>query len=99
MTRKLTRLKRSMDILKDSKVSQWCYVNTENEFEFMGDSLKISKEVGEYKVHRKAGEVEDYTNESIMEEILVVLGSDGNLKFYNQNYDYIEPKHITARNE
>jgi hypothetical protein len=88
--RKLTRLEKSTNILSDAKASQWCYVNTHNEFEFMGNIFVIDSSVEEYKVHNKAGEVEDFTNEAYMEEILAVLGNDGFIKFYNQNYDVVK---------
>ena len=88
--RKLTRLEKSTKILSDAKASQWCYVNTENEFDFMGQTFVIDSSVEEYKVHNKAGEVDDFTNEAYMEEILAVLRNDGFMRFYNQNYDLVE---------
>jgi len=88
--RKLTRLEKSTSILSDSKASQWCYVNTDNEFEFMDSTFVIDANVEEYKVYNRAGDVEDFTNEAYMEEILAVLGNDGIVRFYNQNYDLVE---------
>lgn len=97
MTRQLTKLEKSTAILSDSDASQWCYVNTENEFVFMGKTFVIDESVEEYKVHNKAGEVENFTNEAYMEEILTVLKKDGTIRFYNQNYDYIDNSKVTAK--
>lgn len=94
MSKKLTRLEKSTAILANSKSSQWRYVNTENEFTYMNLKFVISEDVEEYKVYNKAGTIKDYTNEAYMEQILVVVGKDNRLKFYNQNYEYIEPQHI-----
>jgi hypothetical protein len=96
MTKKLTKLKKSTAIIARSKASQWCYVNTENEFTFMNKIFTISESVEDYKVHNKAGNVEDYTNEAYMEEILVTIDLEDNLKFYNQNYDAIENKLVNV---
>ena len=92
MTKKTTRLQKSSKILTDVKAVQWCYVNTENEFVFMDNVFIIDKKVKEYKVYHKSFEYENYTNEAEMEEILVVIDNDNNLKFYNQNYDLIDSK-------
>lgn len=89
MTRKPTRLEKSSRIISTANATQWCYVNTENEFTFLGQPFIIGDTVEEYKVHNKAYDVEDYTNEAFMEEILVVLDSENNVKFYNQNYDLV----------
>jgi hypothetical protein len=88
--RKLTRLEKSTAIISEAKATQWCYVNTDNEFKFMSSTFVISQSVEEYKVHNKAGEVENYTNEAYMEDILVVIDREDNIKFYNQNYDLID---------
>jgi hypothetical protein len=97
MSRKLTRLEKSTAILSNSKASQWCYVNTDNEFNFMGNVFVIDESVEEYKVVNKAGEIEDYTNEAYMEEVLAVLGLDGIIRFYNQNYDHINDLKVKAK--
>lgn len=86
-----------MSVLTNSKASQWCYVNVDNEFEFMGKTFVIDKDVEEYKVYNKAKEIEDFTNEAYMEEILIVLYEDGTLKFYNQNFDIIENDKISVK--
>jgi hypothetical protein len=97
MARNLTRLEKSTAITLNSKASQWCYVNTENEFVFMGKVFIIDTSVEQYKVHNKAGEVEDFTNEAYMEEVLAVLSNDGSVKFYDQNYDYIEDNKVEVK--
>jgi hypothetical protein len=94
--KKLTRLEKSTHILSKAKATQWCYVNTENEFYFMDTKLIIDNSVEEYKVHNKAGSVEDYTNEAYMEEILVVIDNTNTVTFYNQNYDLIDSVLIKA---
>ena len=96
MAKKLTRLEKSTAIINEAKATQWCYVNTDNEFTFMSQIFVIDQSVEEYKVHNKAGTVEDYTNEAYMEDILAVIDKDNNLKFYNQNYDLIDGRLVVA---
>lgn len=88
--KKITRIEKSTLIIANAKTSIWCYVNTDNEFNFMNNTYIIDNSVEEYKVHNKAGTIEDYTNEAYMEEILAVVDFENNLKFYNQNYDEVE---------
>ncbi|UUV45911.1 hypothetical protein [Bacillus phage vB_BanS-Thrax3] len=97
MNRKLTRLEKSTAIISTSKASQWCYVNTENEFKFMDKVFVIDASVDDYKVHNKAGTTYEYTNESYMFEVLVVIDQNDKLKFYNQNYDYIESELVKVK--
>lgn len=97
MTKKLTRLEKSTVILKDTKATLWCYVDTENEFKFMNQVFHIKEEVEAYKVFHKAGTVEEFTNEAYMDSILVVLNTKDQLSFYNQNYDEVESKYIEVR--
>ena len=92
-----TRLAKSSRIIASSHATQWCYVNTENEFEFLGTTFVISQDVKEYTVRNKSGETEDYTNEAYMEEILVALGDDHSLKFYNQHYDEVEQVFVRVK--
>lgn len=99
MSRKLTKLEKSQNILSNAKASQWCYVNTENEFLFMGNIFIIDDSVEDYKVYNKAGEVDDFTNEAYMEEVLAVLDNNGNIKFYNQNYDLIEDINLKIKRQ
>ncbi|MCR4362172.1 hypothetical protein JDW21_18655 [Bacillus subtilis] len=97
MAKKKTRLQKSTAILNTAKATQWCYVDTENEFDFMGKRFVISESVEEYKVHNKAGTIEDYTNEAYMEEVMAVLDNEGKLTFFNQNYDLIDGKNIKVK--
>ncbi len=97
MAKKLTRLEKSTAILKNSKATEWRYVNVDNEFTFMNQIFVINNSVEEYKVYNKAGEVEEFTNESYMEEILVAIDNDNNLRFYNQNYDEIDSGLINVK--
>lgn len=92
--KKDTRLQRSTKVQSESKHMQWCYVNVENEFLFMGRKYIISENLEEYKVHNKAGATYDYTNEAYMEEILATIDYNNHLIFYNQNYDLIDEKYI-----
>lgn len=97
MNRKLTRLEKSTAIISTAKVSKWCYVNTENEFRFIDHTYVIDTGVEEYKVFNKAGTTYDYTNEAYMEQVLAVIDQDGAIKFYNQNYEYIEPEKVYVK--
>ncbi|GIN25567.1 hypothetical protein FDF40_04595 [Clostridium sporogenes] len=97
MAKRKTKLQKSTAILNNSKITQWCYVNTDNEFRFMDKIFTISNKVEEYKVHNKAGTIDDYTNEAYMEEILVSIDDDGRLHFYNQNYDLIDNKFVKVK--
>lgn len=97
MSKKLTRLEKSTKILKDAKITKWCYVDTENEFNFMNQTYVISQSVEEYKVYNKAGTVDDYTNEAYMEEILVIVNLDNEMLFYNQNYGLIEKRLVRVK--
>lgn len=90
---------KSTAILNNSNVSQWCYVNTENEFNFLNTVFIIDNSVEEYKVHNKAGTVSDYTNEAYMEEILATIDIDNTLKFYNQNYDEVKNLLVRVRDK
>lgn len=95
--KKKTRLQKSTAIINLAQATQWCYVNTDNEFNFMDKTFVISDKVEDYKVHNKAGIVEDYTNEAYMEEILVVIDNDNKLLFFNQNYDSVENKFVKVK--
>lgn len=94
---KLTRLQKSTQILANAQSSQWCYVNTDNEFTYDGTVYVIDESFEEYKVHNKAGIVYDYTNEAYMEEILVVITNDYSVECYNQNYDSMDVNLITVK--
>lgn len=97
MTKKFSRLEKSTAITSNPKASQWCYVDINNEFNFMGHVFVIDSSIEQYKVHNKAGEVEDFTNEAYMEEVLVVLNKDDSVRFYDQNYDNIEDDKVRLK--
>lgn len=98
--KRIPKVVKSTKILTNSNISQWCYVNTENEFKFLDIIFVIDNSVEEYKVHNKAGTVSDYTNEAYMEEILATVDTDNNtLKFYNQNYDEIKNLLVQVRDK
>lgn len=77
-------------IRENSKVAEWRYVNTDNEFEFMGRTFVIDESVEQYKVYNKAGEVYDYTNEAMMDRILIVVDNENRLRFYDQDLNEID---------
>ena len=95
--KKQTRLQKSTAILKLAKATEWCYVNTDNEFNFMNQTFVISESVKEYEVHNKAGEVDDYTNEAYMEEVLVIVTHEDRILFFNQNYDSIDNRMVKVK--
>lgn len=97
MTKKKTRLEKSTAILENTKATQWCYVNIDNEFEFMNRIFVIDEAIDEYKVYNKAGTTYDYTNDAHMDCILVIMDSEDRLTFYNQNYDPVEGKSVTVK--
>jgi len=85
-----TFLTRCNKIRENSKILEWCYVNTDNEFEFMNRTFAIDESVEQYKVYNKAGEADDYTNEAMMDKILVVVDNDIKLRFYDQDLNEID---------
>lgn len=87
--KKYSRLKKMNIALKDSKKSEWCIVDTENIFEFDGKKFKIGN-VKEYKVYNKSGEVDDYTNETLMDKVLSVLNNDDKIVFYDMTCTEID---------
>lgn len=85
-----TFLTRCNKIRENSKILEWCYVNTDNEFEFMNRTFTIDESVEQYKVYNKAGEADDYTNEAMMDKILVVVDNENKLRFYDQDLNEID---------
>lgn len=68
-------------------------VDTDNVFEAMGIKFRLSPEIKEYHVSNKAfyksdGSLNDFTNESFMTMIRVVLTIEG-FMFFNQKGDAI----------
>lgn len=94
MPKKKTKLKKSTEILRDSILAVWLYVNTDNEFTFEDKKYAIDEKVAEYRVYNKAGEVEDYTNESEMDLVLIVKDTNNDISFYNEKFEVINNKHI-----
>jgi TRAP-type uncharacterized transport system substrate-binding protein len=97
MPKKITRLEKSTRIFESAIISKWCYVNIDNEFLFMDKTFVISEKVEDYKVHNKAGTLEDYTNEAYMETVLAVIDKENKLSFYSQNYERLEDKLIKVK--
>lgn len=98
--KKPTRIERSTSVLSNSKDSKWCYVNTDNEFTYNNNIYVIDEDVEDYKVYNRAGEVEDYTNEAFMEEILVVaytVDEKDELKFYSQSFEEVEKELVRVK--
>lgn len=87
MNNNKTRIQRSKDILDSSVESEWCVVDADNLFKFKNNLYSIGEVESEYKVYNKYDEVEDYTNETYMDKVLVIVTRNKELKFYNQNYD------------
>lgn len=81
-------------ISEDIIAYEWIYVNVDNEFEFLNNTFKIDDSVHEYKVYNKYSESVDYLNNSSMDEILVTIDKNSNLKFYNQNLNEISIDNI-----
>lgn len=81
--------------MTDSKLSEICVVNADNEFQFMNRTYKISDELTEYAVRNKYDEVYDYTNESLMSKIIVVQSDDDSLIFYDESTNKIKDSLIS----
>lgn len=67
----------------------WCTVDTDNYFFFGGNKYEISQDVKEYRVKNKAekddnGEYNDYTNDSIMDKIVISI-ENHSITFFDQN--------------
>lgn len=77
-------------------IDKFIPVNTENVFEVLGNKFKIDDSVKEYRVtnpakYDEAGELNDFSNESFMEIIHVILEQNDVMRFYNQNEKEINP--------
>lgn len=66
-------------------VSEWCLVDTNNDFSFNGKNYKVDKKVKQYKVEKD--------NQSQMDKILCILVND-ELHFFDQNIDEVNSKHV-----
>lgn len=72
---------------------KWCYVNTDNEFEFNGQKYKISNEVGQYSgriVRNRRGD------EDIVYDMDMILCYEQNDRqfYFDQKIDQIKNKYI-----
>lgn len=85
------------DKIDNVLIYEWCSVDIHNEFNFMNKSFVIDDNVSEYKVFKKAGDINNYTNMAQMDRVLVVLKNNYELKFYNQNYQLIENNFIKIK--
>lgn len=65
-------------------------VNADNEFNLLGRTFKIPESNKKYKVMKKYDDVEDYENESFMENVDVGLGVDLKLEFYDEDGEKIQ---------
>lgn len=65
-------------------------VNVNNEFSLNGMKFIIPENNDNYRVVSKYGEIEDYTNESKMDQVNIVLGSDFKLYFYDEDGEAIK---------
>ena len=92
-------LEKKNNTLSSAKAYQECYVNPDNEFRFMDNLFIIDKSVSEYAVNNKAGFTKDFTNESYMDKVFVVLNDGHRLIFYNQNFEKIPKEKISVRKE
>ena len=88
---------RKEEVLSESSIVEWRCVNADNEFIFDGFLFVVDESVEEYRIYNKYDKVEDYTNESIMDEILISLNLSNEFKFYNQNYEEIDSNLITLK--
>jgi hypothetical protein len=72
----------------------WCVVNIDNEFTFMDKVFKINESLSKYKVFRKSTETKDFTNESLMDKIFVVVNDKYQLEFYDEDLEQINSELI-----
>lgn len=76
----------------------WCTVDTDNYFFFEGDKYEISQDIKEYRVKNKAvldenGEYNDYTNDSMMDKIVISV-EDYSVTFLDQNLMRIDSSKV-----
>lgn len=60
-------------------------VDTDNKFSVLGMDFLLPLDNEDYKVLKKAGDVEEYENESRMDAVTVKMDKDLYLRFYNEN--------------
>ena len=80
-------------------INKFVPVNTDNVFRVMDKVFQIDESVKEYRVSNPAvydenNRLNDFSNESMMEIVHVVLEMGQPIKFYNQNEKEITPEFI-----
>lgn len=65
-------------------------VNVDNEFSLNGIKFTVPIDNDNYRVISKYSEADDYTNESKMDQVNVVLGSDFKFYFYDEDGEIIK---------
>lgn len=65
-------------------------VNVDNEFSLNGIKFTVPVDNDSYRVISKYSETDDYTNESKMDQVNVVLGSDFKFYFYDEDGEIIK---------
>lgn len=81
-------------------IDKFIPVDTENVFMVLGKRFKIDENLKEYKVtnpavYNQEGQLNNFSNESFMEMVHVVLSENDIMRFYNQNEKEINPSQIT----
>jgi hypothetical protein len=85
-----SRLDKILSSIESDYVSTWCRVDIDNVFTFDNTKMIIDSSVGQYKVYNIPE-----LNTAKMDKILVI-NTNGNYKFYDQNADIIKNKYIKA---
>lgn len=79
-------------------IAEWCIVDIDNKFIFKGVHYKIDDQVEQYKVWNTSkienNELNDFTNESLMDKILCIYSED-KYYFFDENIDRIKNNSIT----
>lgn len=65
-------------------------VNVDNEFSLNGIKFIVPEDNDDYRVISKYSEDDEYTNESKMDQVNVVLGSDFKFYFYDEDGEIIK---------
>ena len=65
-------------------------VNVDNEFSLNGIKFTVPEDNDDYRVISKYSESDEYTNESKMDQVNVVLGSDFKFYFYDEDGEIIK---------
>lgn len=77
-----------IDRLIDTKkkyTSEWCLVSTENEFDFLGDRLKLDKTAKQYKASKDG---------SYQMDKILAIRQNGKTYFFDENIDQVENQKI-----